>query len=166
MEDEIQFAALLRPELVIHGRHARDREEALRKMARHLVTRGYCREPFVRGILDREEVHPSALPMEGLKIAIPHTDSTYVIHPALLFARLREPVEFRSMGAPSQRLSVAMIAMFALKEKTWVGDLLETLITVFQEPSTLEALYHAEDKGVMFNILQGRIADISARKPE
>jgi PTS system galactitol-specific IIA component len=95
--------------------------------------------------------------MSGLKIAIPHTDAEHVNRSALLFARLKEPLEFRSMGDPEEKLQVAMISMFALKEKKLIGDLLETLLTVYQQEAVLEALYHAPDAGSMFRILKENV---------
>jgi len=38
------------------------------------------------------------LPMEGHKIAIPHTDATHVKESAICFARLAKSVTFQCMG--------------------------------------------------------------------
>ena len=133
------------------------REEALERMAGMLVERGFCKPEFVQAILDREAAHPSALPMSGLKIAIPHTDAEHVNRSALLFARLRQPLEFRSMGDPEEKLQVAMISMFALKEKKLIGDLLETLLTVYQQEAVLDSLYRAPDRHAMFRILKENV---------
>jgi len=126
-------------------------------MAEMLVQRGYCVPEFAQAILDREAAHPSGLPMPGLKIAIPHTDAEYVKTSALLFARLRNPVEFRSMGSPDEKLQVALISMFALKEKKLIGDLLETLLTVYQHEEVLDALSNAKDRTAMFSILKENV---------
>ncbi len=157
MTHALQFSDLVREDLILVDLAATTREEALGKMAGILVERGYCKPSFVQAILDREAAHPSGLPMAGLKIAIPHTDATHVERSALLFARLSMPVEFRSMGSPDEKLSVAMISMFALKEKKLIGDLLETLLTVYQHDEVLEALYHAPDRGAMFRILKENV---------
>ena len=126
-------------------------------MAEILVQRGFCKPQFVQAILDREAAHPSGLPMPGLKIAIPHTDADHVNRSALLFARLRKAVEFRSMGSPDEKLQVGMISMFALKEKKLIGDLLETLLTVYQHEEVLAALAGAADRKTMFSILKENV---------
>lgn len=153
----LQFSDLVHEDLILDDLAAATREEALAQMAGILVERGFCKPEFVQAILDREAAHPSALPMAGLKIAIPHTDAIHVNRSALLFARLRQPVEFRSMGSPEEKLSVGMISMFALKEKKLIGNLLETLLTVYQHEAVLESLFRAPDRSAMFHILKENV---------
>lgn len=153
----LQFQDLVRSDLILFDADFASRDEALSAMAELLVARGYCEAPYVDAILERERAHPSALPMPGHKIAIPHTDATYVNRSALLFARLRRPVEFRSMGDPDEKLQVEMISMFALKEKKLIGDLLETLITVYQDEAVLEAIHSAPDASTIFEILRSNV---------
>jgi PTS system galactitol-specific IIA component len=157
MKHALKFGDLVHEELILDDFSAVSREDALERMSGILVQKGFCKPEFVRAILDREAAHPSGLPMSGLKIAIPHTDAEHVNRSALLFARLKEPLEFRSMGDPEEKLQVAMISMFALKEKKLIGDLLETLLTVYQQEAVLEALYHAPDAGSMFRILKENV---------
>jgi galactitol PTS system EIIA component len=157
MAHALEFGDLVREDLILDDFLPGSREEALERMAGILVERGFCKPEFVQAILDREAAHPSALPMSGLKIAIPHTDAEHVNRSALLFARLREPLEFRSMGDPEEKLQVAMISMFALKEKKLIGDLLETLLTVYQQEAVLDSLYRAPDRHAMFRILKENV---------
>lgn len=157
MAHALEFGDLVREDLILDDFSPGSKEEALERMAGMLVEKGFCKPEFVQAILDREAAHPSALPMSGLKIAIPHTDAEHVNRSALLFARLREPLEFRSMGDPEERLQVAMISMFALKEKKLIGDLLETLLTVYQQEIVLDSLYRAPDRRAMFHILKENV---------
>lgn len=159
----LQFKDLVREDLILRGVSFSSRDEALETMAQTLVDKGYCEQPYVEAILERERAHPSALPMPGHKIAIPHTDATYVKSSALLFARLESPVEFRSMGDPNETLQVSMISMFALKEKKLIGDLLETLITVYQDESVLDAIYDADEASEIYRILQSNVERITKR---
>ena len=157
MAHALEFGDLVREDLILDDFSPASKEEALERMAGILVEKGFCKPEFVQAILDREAAHPSALPMSGLKIAIPHTDAEHVHRSALLFARLREPLEFRSMGDPEEKLQVAMISMFALKEKKLIGDLLETLLTVYQQETVLDSLYRAPDRRAMFHILKENV---------
>lgn len=153
----LQFGDLVNEDLIIDSLDASDRKDALKRMSGILVERGYCKPSFVQAILDREAANPSGLPMPGRKIAIPHTDAVHVLRSTMLFARLKEPVEFLAMGNPEERLQVTMISMFALKEKKLIGDLLETLITVYQHVEVLEAIYNAADRTEMFQILRENV---------
>jgi PTS system galactitol-specific IIA component len=153
----VRFVDLVTEELILDGVEYRDRDDALRSMAGLLVEQGYCQQPFVGEILERERHHPSGLPMPGPKIAIPHTDATYVNTSVLLFARLAKPVEFGTMGSPESPLQVGMISMFALKEPKKIGDLLETLINVYQNVEVLEAIESASSKAEIYRILQTNV---------
>lgn len=137
---QIQFKDLVRRDFVCVDLEATDREDALNNMAQYLVDIGYCTEEFPHAIIHRERNHPSGLPMRGPKIAIPHTDSTYVLESAIVFARLTRPVPFHVMGSPEETIPVQLISMFALRESSMIGDLLETLLTAYQDPQLLETL--------------------------
>ncbi len=155
MEEQVlSFADLVLPDFILPDLAADSRDHALRSMAELLVERGRCLPSFPDAILERERHHPSGLPMLGHKIAIPHTDADHVVESVILLARLRTPVEFRSMGDPESRLQVRLISMFALKEKKRIGDMLETLITAYQDDSTLAALDAAPDAAAMYAVLR------------
>ena len=155
----LQFEDLVRRELIIADAEFDDRDEALISMASILVEEGFCEPPFVPAILERERYHPSALPMAGHKIAIPHTDATHVIRSALLFARLKKPVEFSCMGDPETKLQVSMISMFALRETRAIGDLLATLIAVYRNDAVLDAIYTARDQSTIYQLLSHYVTD-------
>lgn len=157
--EALAFHDLIRPDFVLHDLDSGDREGVLREMASLLVDRGFCKPSFVEAILARERAHPSGLPMPGPKIAIPHTDAEHVERSVILFARLKRPVDFRSMGDPEQVLPVQLVSMLALKEKRLIGDLLETLITAYQNEQTLTDLLEAPDAGAMYAILRHAVEE-------
>lgn len=150
----LEFSDLVTPECIFDELQCSRRDEALTVMARYLVDTGYCHSSFVDAILERERVHPSGLPMPGHKIAIPHTDAEHVRQSVILFARLKNPVTFQSMGDPDERIPVQMISMFALREKNRIGDMLQTLITVYQHDEILDAILNAEGRQEIFQVLQ------------
>ncbi|MDR1894589.1 MAG: PTS sugar transporter subunit IIA [Spirochaetales bacterium] len=158
---------MLKPDLILDNLEADTREQALESMARILLSKGYVKESFVPAILDRERKYPSALPMEGHKIAVPHTDAEHVNRSAILFARLARPVEFLSMGAPDETLSVQLISMFALHEKKQIGYMLEVLINAYQDNDTLEAILNAQNAEEIYALLRGAVgAQMTGEKPE
>ncbi len=158
-DNNFKFSDLVMQEYVLDQITASTREEALTKMAEFLVEKGNCKPTFVEAILKREQVHPSGLPMLGPKIAIPHTDAEHVEKSVILFVRLPEPVEFLSMGSPDDKLEVRMISMFALKEKKRIGDMLETLINVYQKEEILNAILDAPDSMAIFSILRDAVEE-------
>lgn len=157
--NNLKFSDLVRQDYILVDLDASTREDALSQMAQLLVDRGNCEPTFVEAILHREKAHPSGLPMPGPKIAIPHTDAEHIRNSVILFARLVRPVEFLSMGGPDDRLSVQMISMFALKEKKRIGDMLETLINVYQNQEILEAILGAPDRMSIFSLLKNAVEE-------
>ncbi|MCF7934526.1 MAG: PTS sugar transporter subunit IIA [Spirochaetia bacterium] len=142
---------------MIHNLNASTKEEALTIMAERLYELGYVKQTFKEAILDREAHYPSGLPMEGEKIAIPHTDAEHVTQSVICFAQLTQPVEFSVMGDPSQSVSVQMISMFALKEKKEIGHLLEVLITTYQDAALLKELKASNDVEHLYRLLEEHI---------
>ncbi len=154
-----QFSDMVKEEFIVTDLAANSRDEALEHLAEILVTRGACAPTFPRAIIDRERMHPSALPMRGHKIAIPHTDAEHVYESTILFARLKRPVLFRAMGSVSDELPVRLISMFALREQDQIGDLLETLITVFQDEKLLGRILRAPSPRRIYTLLREAIRE-------
>lgn len=158
------FSDLVKPDYVVVDLHAATKEEALSKMAGRLVQDGYCKDSFIQAILEREQHHPSALPMPGYKIAIPHTDASHVNRSVIYFARLTQPLAFLSMGSMDEVLQVPMISMLALKEKERIGDLLETLITAYQDEQLLARIMEAKSAEEVFTLLQAKVDESEHRQ--
>jgi galactitol PTS system EIIA component len=149
---------LLQPDCILENLIADTNESALNQMTKILFDKGYVYESFAQAILDREKHYPSGLPMEGQKIAIPHTDAIHVKKSVLLFARLEKPVNFSVMGDPDDIISVRLISMFALKEKKQIGELLTLLITTYQDSKLLDAIIEAENGTAIYDILSTKIS--------
>ncbi len=149
---------LLKDDLILDHLAARDKEDALTKMANILIDKGYTKPTFLEAILERERHYPSGLPMAEEHIAIPHTDAEHINKSVLFFAKLESPVEFSVMGAPEQKIQVRMISMFALKEKKKIGELLSTLITVYQDPDFLSRLIRSDAKGI-YRLLKDHVGN-------
>ena len=144
---------VLKEDCIIEKLDAATREEALLAMSNILLAKGYVKETFPEAILERERLYPSGLPMEGHKIAIPHTDAEHVNKSVILFARLSRPLEFASMGDPDEKIQVSLISMFALAEKKEIGKMLEILITAYSNNDVLDAILKADSAKEIYDIL-------------
>lgn len=132
---------------------AETREMVLQYMAETLQNKGYAKSTFPEAILDREKNYPSAIAFSNKGIAIPHTDATHVEKSTVFFLRLSQPLEFRAMGTPEEKVDVSFVSMFALKEKNDIGQVLTTLITAYQDPDLLEQLWIAKSKDEVYELL-------------
>jgi PTS system galactitol-specific IIA component len=144
---------VLKEDCIIERLDAASKEEALTAMSNILLAKGYVKESFLGAILEREKHYPSGLPMEGHKIAIPHTDAEHVNKSVILFARLTKPLEFASMGDPDEIIQISLISMFALAEKKEIGKMLEVLITAYSNNEVLEAVLNAPSAKAIYDIL-------------
>jgi PTS system galactitol-specific IIA component len=144
---------VLKEDCIIDNLEAATKEEALTTMCKLLLSKGYVKDSFPAAILEREKLYPSGLPMEGHKIAIPHTDAEHVNESVILFARLAKPIEFSSMGDPDEKLQVQLISMFALKEKKKIGFLLDVLINAYSDNDVLDAILKASSATEIYKIL-------------
>ncbi|MDR2766807.1 MAG: PTS sugar transporter subunit IIA [Treponema sp.] len=148
---------VLKPDCIIDGLEAGTKEEVLDKMAHFLLEKGYVKDSFPAAILERERLYPSGLPMEGHKIAIPHTDAEHVNKSIILFARLKNPLEFSSMGDPNEKLQIQLVSMFALKEKKQIGYLLDVLITSYSDNEVLETILKAASASEIYQLLKSAV---------
>jgi PTS system galactitol-specific IIA component len=150
---------ILKEDCIIENLRAAAKEEAITAMAQFLFAKGYVKDSFQAAILERERLYPSGLPMEGHKIAIPHTDAEHVNESVILFARLDRPVEFSSMGDPDEKIQVRLVSMFALKEKKQIGFLLDVLINTYSDNDTLEAVLNASSPKEIYTILYRAVGE-------
>ncbi|MDR0402188.1 MAG: PTS sugar transporter subunit IIA [Treponema sp.] len=150
---------ILKEDCIIESLEAVTKEEALAAMCRILFSKGYVKDSFEAAILERERLYPSGLPMEGHKIAIPHTDAEHVNESVILFARLAKPVEFSSMGDPDEKIQVQLVSMFALREKKKIGFLLDVLINAYSDNDTLDAVLKAASAKEIYDILYKAVGE-------
>ncbi|MDR2048533.1 MAG: PTS sugar transporter subunit IIA [Treponema sp.] len=150
---------ILKEDCILERLNVNTKEEALAAMCAVLVEKGYVKDSFPGAILERERLYPSGLPMEGHKIAIPHTDAEHVNESVILFARLDHPVEFSSMGDPDEKLQVQLVSMFALKEKKKIGFLLDVLINAYSDNDTLDAILKASSVKEIYGILHKAVGE-------
>jgi PTS system galactitol-specific IIA component len=162
----MKIEEVLKEDCIIENLKAKTKEDALTAMCSILLTKGYVKDSFPQAILERERLYPSGLPMEGHKIAIPHTDAEHVNESVILFARLEDPVEFSSMGDPDEKILVRLISMFALKEKKQIGFLLDVLITAYSDNDTLDAVLRAPSAKEIYKLLYRAVGNRIKEKEE
>jgi PTS system galactitol-specific IIA component len=165
-ESCMKIEEVLKEDCIIENLKVKTKEEALTAMCGILLAKGYVKDSFLQAILERERLYPSGLPMEGHKIAIPHTDAEHVNESVILFARLEDPVEFSSMGDPDEKILVRLVSMFALKEKKKIGFLLDVLITAYSDNDTLEAILRAPSAKEIYKFLYKAVGDRIREKEE
>jgi PTS system galactitol-specific IIA component len=129
-------------------------EAAFQLLADELVKEQCVNADFLENIIKRELVFPTGLEINGIGVAIPHTDSQYVKESQVAFMSLTEPIPFIEMGTNDKEIQVSLLFMLALKEPHEQLEMLQNLIEMFQKTGVLEKLLAAETIGEYQEIIQ------------
>ena len=130
------------------------KEVAFQLLADELMENDCVNQDFLANIIKREEVFPTGLEINGIGVAIPHTDSEYVKESQVGFMSLEKPLSFLEMGTNDKEVSVSLLFMLALKEPHEQLEMLQRLIEMFQQEGVLELLMKVDQKDAYQEIIQ------------
>lgn len=130
-------------EIVVIDGEAKTWEEAIHLTAGALLEKGYVMDTFEENCVKREKVFPTGLNTE-LPIAIPHTESEYVLKSAICFLRLKHPVTFVNMESDPETVEANYVLNLAIKEKEKQVPMLAKVIEVFQDGEFLKSMQKLE----------------------
>lgn len=145
---------MLRRDLIRLDLDVKDREEAIRTLAKDFVKAGVVKESFVDAVLEREQLSPTALPAVAYDIAIPHTVSAHVITPAMNVAVLKHPVEFQQMGSPEITLHPQVLFMLAISDPKDQLSLLRRIMKMLQNKELLNQVRGAKTTDEVYGLLK------------
>ncbi|MBM9464668.1 PTS sugar transporter subunit IIA [Aeromicrobium sp. YIM 150415] len=149
---------LLHPDFVRTGVVASSATDLLRSMAEELRERGTVKDSFADALLAREEKFPTGLPTAPIGVAIPHTDVEHVNESFVSVARLGRPVAFHQMGANEQTVEVSLVVMLALADSAAQLPMLQSLIGMFSDAATMNALVEAEGSRELHDVFASTIS--------
>jgi len=146
---------VFREELVLLNYQAKDAEDVLKALADRLFEDGSVKETYFQAMLDRERLYPTGLPIDGIKVAIPHAEVEHVNYSAFAIATLPKPVKFGEMGAASDCfLDVQIVMMLANADPEEQVKTLRKMVDLFDEPDSLDALVAAKTEDEIVIILK------------
>ncbi|MDH6364244.1 PTS system galactitol-specific IIA component [Enterococcus sp. PF1-24] len=120
--------------------------EIFTQLAEALLQQDLVNEHFLENVIKREEIFPTGLNINGIGVAIPHTDSEYVKTSQIAFMSVRKPIIFYEMGTTDKAVPVQLIFMLALKEAHEQLGMLQKLIEMFQQPKVLAELLAVKEQ--------------------
>lgn len=141
-------------QIVLLKNAAQTKEEIIRLLSEELYQKGYVTSDFATAVLSRETVYPTGLDINGLGVAIPHTDADKVQSPQLAFATLKEPVAFQNMVDISQTINVSMVFLLAIKKSDEQVFMLQKLIEIFQNQELMDQLQKVEQEKEFIRIIR------------
>jgi len=145
----------IKESLILVKEKVTSQEEIIRKLGGMLFENGFVKDTYTQAVLDREIEYPTGLQARVTGVAIPHTDTEYVLKPAVAIATLKDPIIFNGMGMPDTEVKVDVILMLAILNPKQVVHILRKVIFILEDDDALKKMQSAktksEIKDIMFN---------------
>lgn len=140
--------------IAFFNEYCKDKEEALKKLSDEFLSKGLVKNTFYQAVMDREKVCPTGLCVNGVGIAIPHTDSIHIIEPQIGFMSLKEPVIFKDMVDDKHEIKVSVIFMLGLLKSEQQVKTLQKLVEFFQNEELLKRVIACNNHDEFINIMR------------
>jgi len=131
-------------------------EEVMQKVGKTFVDTGYCKETFIEALIAREKEFPTGLDIDGIGVAIPHTDISHVNRAAVAVATLKKSVTFVQMGTDDEFAQVRLVFMLAIDNPDAHLDKLEAIVAIIQDREILEKLLKSKNKIEIVEIIKAK----------
>ncbi|WP_066499637.1 PTS sugar transporter subunit IIA [Abyssisolibacter fermentans] len=125
-------------EIVFFNQSFNNKEDALKKLAGEFLKKGLVKDTFFQAVIDREKGYPTGLNINGIGVAIPHTDGIHINKPQIGFMSLKEPVIFKDMVDDQHEIEVNTIFMLGLLKSEQQVEMLQKLVGLFQDETSLK----------------------------
>ena len=129
----------LREDLIFHDVEAESYADLFRQVGGVLTDKGYGKENYVQGLIERENEFPTGLDIDGFGIAIPHTPVDFVENAATAIATLKNPVKFTEMGSDDE-VEVQLVFILAVTAPKGHMDQLQRIISIIQDKEVLKKI--------------------------
>ena len=146
----------LKENLIFLNLKAEDNKEVLQIMGDAMIREEYGDQGFTEALLKREKDYPTGLDVDGIGVAIPHTDAEHVKKEGISIAVLDRPVEFDAMGEENCQIPVKIVIMFTVAVKNKHIDRLLQILALIKDEKILQGLLEAESKEDIKTAIQKR----------
>ena len=129
-------------------------EDVMKSLGQKLIDEGYTKESYIDALLTREKDFPTGLDIEGLGVAIPHTDVSHVNKAGIAIGVLKKPVTFIQMGSDDEEIGVKLVFMLAVTDPNAHIDELQRIVEIIQDKDVLEKLFTVTDKDTIIEVIK------------
>lgn len=144
----------LNPALIKTDLDVKDGTDALTQIGSLFIAEGYAKESYVDALISREKEFPTGLDIDGIGVAIPHTDVSHVLKPGIAIATLQNPVTFTQMGTDDETTEVQLVFMLSVTDPNAHLDQLQRILSVIQDTDVLEKLLHTTGTEEIINVIK------------
>ena len=129
-------------------------EDVMKSLGQKLIDEGYTKESYIDALITREKDFPTGLDIDGLGVAIPHTDVSHVNKAGIAIGVLKKPVTFIQMGSDDEEVGVKLVFMLAVTDPNAHIDELQRIIEIIQDKDVLEKLFTVTDKDTIIEVIK------------
>ena len=129
-------------------------EDVMKSLGQKLIDEGYTKESYIDALITREKDFPTGLDIDGLGVAIPHTDVSHVNKAGIAIGVLKKPVTFIQMGSDDEEVGVKLVFMIAVTDPNAHIDELQRIIEIIQDKDVLEKLFTVTDKDTIIEVIK------------
>ena len=140
--------------LVTIGMDAKTTDEVMEKMGKKFVSLGYCKDSYIQALKDREVEVPTGIDIDGVGVAMPHTDVSHVLKAGIGIATMAEPVTFVHMATDDVPVSVKTVFMLAVDDPNRHLEEIQDILAVIQDKETLKQIMTAENANKVIEIIK------------
>ncbi|KGL46514.1 PTS sugar transporter subunit IIA [Listeria sp. SHR_NRA_18] len=150
----MDFDDLFQEDFTLMGGEFESREELFTEVATILEQKDYVTPSFCEAIIEREKVFPTGLEMNGIVIAIPHTDTVHVKRPFVFVSQLRKPLDFIQMGTTDKGIAVEMVFVLGICDPASQVPLLASIMERFTQAQFIAGLREKQSKEALIDFLK------------
>ncbi|WP_455436144.1 PTS sugar transporter subunit IIA [Hungatella hathewayi] len=140
--------------LIMIEMDAKTTDEVMEKMGKAFVNLGYCKDSYIQALKDREVEFPTGIDIDGIGVAMPHTDVSHVLKAGIGIATLAEPVTFTHMATDDVPVPVKTVFMLAVDDPGRHLEEIQDILAVIQDKETLKQIITAENAENVIGIIK------------
>lgn len=140
--------------LVALGVEAKTSDDVMDVMGSKFVQLGYCKDSYIQALKDREVEFSTGIDIDGVGVAMPHTDVSHVHKSGIGIATLREPVTFIHMATDDVPVPVRLVFMLAVDDPNRHLSEIQDILAIIQDKPTLEKLLTAKKENEVIEIIK------------
>lgn len=143
----------LNSSLIFTDVKAQSYQDVMEQIGGACIKEGYAKESYVDALIEREGEFPTGLDIDGVGVAIPHTDAGHVIKEGIAIGILENPVEFVQMGS-DETVKVNLVFMLAIAKPHEHLEKLQKILGIIQDKEVLKKLLNTKDTNKVIEIVK------------
>lgn len=144
----------LKDTLIIVDLEAESYEDVMVQLGDILIREGYVKDSYVNALITREKEFPTGLDVDGVGVAIPHTDVSHVNKAGIAIGVLKNPVTFVQMGTDDEEVEVGLVFMLAVVNPNEHIDQLQRIIAIIQDKDVLNNIQKVKDVNQIIELIK------------